>query len=225
MAGPSDTLPTVEVGPNDARAAVIWLHGLGADGYDFEPLVPHLGCPPDVRFVFPHAPERPVTINMGLVMRAWYDIKSLDRLRVDEDEAGILEASAQTAALVARERSRGVPAERIVVAGFSQGGAIALHAALRYPERLAGLLALSTYPARGDSLERERAAANRDLPVFGAHGRQDPTVPYVAGEAWRRRLEALGYTVEWHDYAIGHEVSFEEVRDIAVWLRARLPAA
>lgn len=222
---PPEPLRTVEVEPaGPPRAAVVWLHGLGADGHDFEPLVPHLGLPPaaGVRFVFPHAPRRPVTINMGLVMPAWYDIRSLDALRRDEDERGVLESSAQTTALVEREVARGVPAERIVLAGFSQGGAIALHAALRHPERLAGALALSTYLVRGDALEVERAPANRELPLFGAHGRADPMVPFEAGEAWRCRLEALGQPVEWHAYPMGHEVCPEEVRDIGTWLSARL---
>ena len=198
-----------------ARAAVIWLHGLGADGHDFTPLVPLLGLPAGaaVRFVFPHAPRRPVTVNMGMVMPAWYDIRSLT-LRRDVDEAGVLASSAAVAALVEREKERGIPVRRIVLVGFSQGGAIAAHTALRFPERLAGLLALSTYLVRGESLERERAAANHDLPIFQAHGAYDPMVPLQAGEQVRDRLRGLGYSVEWTSYPMGHEVHPDEIRDI-----------
>ncbi|MCB9899261.1 MAG: alpha/beta hydrolase [Planctomycetes bacterium] len=216
-------LPCVETGAtSDARASVVWLHGLGADGHDFEPIVPLLGVGElGVRFVFPHAPAIPVSINAGFVMPAWYDIRELD-LRREPDLVGVRRSCAQVVALVERERERGVPAERIVLAGFSQGGAIALAAGLRFPERLAGLMALSTYLVDEDGLRRERSAANADVPVFAAHGTSDPMVPYERGEAGRDRLISLGYTVEWHAYPMQHQVCQEEIDDIGAWLRARL---
>jgi len=219
-----ELLPAVEVEPGiPARAAVIWLHGLGADGHDFEPVVPYLGLEPGlgVRFVFPHAPRRSVTINMGMVMPAWYDIRSAD-LRRDADESGIRASAARIRDLVAREKERGIPADRIVLAGFSQGGAIALHVALRFGEPLAGLLALSTYLVLEDSLADEAAAASRAVPIFQAHGVHDPLVAYERGEAARAKLESLGYTVEWRSYAMGHEVCPDEIRDVGAWLGARL---
>lgn len=219
-----ELLPSVEVEPRGpADAAVIWLHGLGADGHDFESIVPYLGLEPDlaVRFVFPHAPSRAVTINMGLVMPAWYDIREMD-LRRDHDMKGVEESAAQVAGLVANEVERGVPAGRIVLAGFSQGGAVAIYAALRHPERLAGLLALSTYLVGEESLDAEASPANRSLPVFQAHGEFDPMVAPARGHACRARLEASGWPVEWRTYPMGHEVHPDEVRDVGAWLRARL---
>ena len=222
--GASSRLETVEVctGPKPT-AAVIWLHGLGADGHDFEPLVPELSWTgaPDIRYVFPHAPVRPVTINGGMAMRAWYDIQGLTSER-DHDERGIAESVNQAAALVRRELDRGIAAGRIVVAGFSQGGAIALQLALRYPERLAGLIALSTYLLFDDRLERDAHAANRGLPVFIGHGSQDPMVPVQLGERAASRLRGLDYDVEFHRYAMPHAVCAEEIADLAAWLRARL---
>jgi phospholipase/carboxylesterase len=199
-------------------AAVIWLHGLGADGHDFEAVVPELRLPPGLRlrFVFPHAPVRPVTINMGMPMRAWYDILQMGGGK--EDEAGIRTSQAQVQALVEREKTRGVAPRRVVLAGFSQGGAIALHTGLRHPERLAGVLALSTYLPLAGTLSGERSAANADLPVFMAHGTQDPMIGIARARESRAALQALGYAVEWKEYAMGHAVCGEEIADIAACL-------
>jgi len=216
-------LETVEISTGDEPAgSVIWLHGLGADGRDFEPVVPELRLPQDLplRFVFPHAPVRPVTINAGMRMRAWYDIVAIDR-SAPQDEEGIRASAAATVDLIERERQRGIAAERIVLAGFSQGGVIAIHAALRYPERLAGLVALSTWMPLGETLAGEASAANRDLPVFMAHGRQDPMVPVGLGEQTREALSAAGYPVEWHTYEMPHAVCPAEIADISAWLQAR----
>jgi phospholipase/carboxylesterase len=215
-------LPCVELetGPNPI-ASVIWLHGLGADGHDFAPIVPELRLPAGlpVRFVFPHAPVRPITLNGGYPMRGWYDIAELNFLNRKEDEAGIRASEAEVARLVRRENARGIPTRRIVLAGFSQGGAITLHAGLRYPERLAGLMALSTYLPLADKAEAERGSANADVPVFMAHGTADAIVPFMAGEVSRQRLEALGYGVEFRSYPMQHSVHPQEVADIAGWLR------
>ncbi len=217
-------LETVEVnsGP-DPTASVIWLHGLGADGHDFEPLVPQLSWPgaPDIRFVFPHAPVRPVTLNGGMPMRAWYDIISIDAGR-DHDGRGIVSSVNQSAALINREIERGIPADRIVLAGFSQGGAIAVQLALRFPKRLAGLMALSTYLLFPDRLERQAHKANLELPVFVGHGSSDPMVPFNMGEALARQLESIGHPVEWHSYPMPHSVCPQEIIDITAWLRGRL---
>jgi phospholipase/carboxylesterase len=212
--------------PREARSAVIWLHGLGADGHDFEPIVPYLGLGDDlpVRFVFPHAPKRAVTINLGLIMRAWYDIRGTG-LREDEDEKGIRESAEQIRALVVRENDRGVPAARIVLAGFSQGGAMALHVGLRHPEPLAGVLALSCYLVSEATLEREIAAANRGLLIFQAHGTEDPLVPLEAGSMARDRLVDMGYEVEWRTYPVGHAVHPQEIQDAGAWLRRVLGRA
>ncbi|MDR5867426.1 alpha/beta hydrolase [Halomonas koreensis] len=210
--------------PGDGRpadACVFILHGLGADGHDFEPLVPALGLPDSlaVRFILPHAPRLPVTINGGMVMPAWYDIKemSLDR-RVDEAQ---LKASAERIQGLVREQIElGIPAERIILAGFSQGGAVAYEAALTFPHRLGGLLAMSTYLATADSLEP--AEANRDLPVEIHHGHLDPVVPEALGQAARGRLEALGYPVRYRQYPMAHAVCPQQVADIGRWLAERL---
>lgn len=218
-----DLLPAVELETApDPTASVIWLHGLGADGNDFVPIVPELGLPPvlGLRFVFPHAPVRSVTINNGVRMRAWYDISAAD-LNNRADIAGVRQSQAEIEALIAQEKTRGVPAGRIVLAGFSQGGAIALYAGLRHAERLAGILALSTYLVQADKLPAEAAAANRDVPIFMAHGTADPVVRFEWGLASRRALEANGNPVEWHEYRIEHSVCLEEVRAIGAWL-ARL---
>jgi phospholipase/carboxylesterase len=217
-------LPTVEIEPErTARAAVIWLHGLGADGHDFEPVVPHLGLPDAaaVRFVFPHAPSIPVTINGGFVMPAWYDIVELE-LRRGHDAAGIARSAEHVRALIRRENERGVPSERIVLAGFSQGGAIAAYVALRYPETLAGLMLLSCYLIGGETLDAERSPANAELPVFQAHGTQDPMVGHARGMELRDRLLELGYPVEWHEYPMQHQVCLEELAAIGAYLRERL---
>jgi phospholipase/carboxylesterase len=215
----------IEVEPRaPARAAVIFLHGLGADGHDFEPVVPMLGTE-GVRFVFPHAPRIAVTINGGRVMPAWYDIRSF---RFDdserEDEVHIAESTARITALVERERARGIPSERIVLGGFSQGAAMALHVGLRHPERLAGLLALSGYLVLHDRIERERSEANRNTPTLVCHGILDDVVPIGAGRASAAALRASApeALVEWHQYPIGHEVSAEELVTVGTWLRARL---
>jgi phospholipase/carboxylesterase len=213
-------LETVEVEPAaPAEASVIWLHGLGADGHDFEALVPELRLPahPPLRFVFPHAPLRRVTINGGFRMRAWYDIAGLER-SAPEDADGIRESAASLAALVAGERARGVRADRIVVAGFSQGGAVALFSSLRHPERLGGVLALSTYLPLSDTLVAEAHPANAAVPIFLAHGTSDATVPFDLGEESRRLLGQRGYSVEWHTYPMGHSVCPEEVADIRQFL-------
>jgi phospholipase/carboxylesterase len=211
--------PCVEVGPDRADAAVIWMHGLGADGHDFEPIVPGLGLRPDqaVRFVFPHADPRPVTINAGMVMRAWYDIRELGGR--DEDEPGILASQDQIHRLIGREQERGVAPERIVLAGFSQGGAMALHAGLRSPQRLAGIVGLSCYLLRADTLEREAQPANRDLPILMAHGSFDPMVPLSAGEASRDALTAAGYRVDFRTYPMEHALHPDEIDAIGEFLR------
>ncbi len=220
MTTPLDAIE-IESAPSP-DAAVLWLHGLGADGHDFEPVVPQLQLPRAlrVRFVFPHAPVRPVTLNMGMRMRAWYDIAQLGGGA--EDAAGIRASQAQLEALIARERTRGVAAERIVLAGFSQGGAIALHTGLRHPGRLAGILALSTYLPLAGTVAAEHAAANRDAPLFMAHGRFDDIIPIERARQSRAALEALGCRVDWHEYPMPHAVCAEEIADIAAWLRAVL---
>ena len=203
-----------------AVATVILLHGLGADGHDFAPMVAELDLPSDhgVRFVFPHAPERAVTINGGMVMPAWYDIAEVD-ITARQDSAGIRTSAARLVDLIDRERGRGIDAQRLVVAGFSQGGAIALHAGLRYPLPLAGILALSTYlPLAGD-LAAEASAANRDAPIFMGHGLYDPVVPYLHGSRSCRVLEDLGYPAHLHSYRMEHAVCTEEISDIGTWLR------
>ena len=213
------SLETIEIETGaKPGAAVIWLHGLGADGHDFEPIVPELRLPASkpVRFIFPNAPQRPVTINMGMRMPAWYDILQLGGGA--EDESGIRESQAQIEQLMAREKTRGVPANRIVLAGFSQGGAIALQTSLRQPERLAGVMALSTYLPLGAKLAAERQAMNNDLPIFMAHGTFDPMIPMVRAAQSREALLALGYPVEWREYPMPHSVCPEEIADIAAFL-------
>ena len=197
--------------------SVIWLHGLGADGHDFEPIVPELHLPADLplRFVFPHAPMRPITINGGMVMRAWYDIVTLDAEgRADAD--GVRESTAILEALIAREIQRGVSAEKIIVAGFSMGGAIAINTALNTAHSLAGLMALSTYlPLPG---EVDGSSGSRDLPVFMAHGSFDPMLPMQWGRLSAQRLEETGFKVDWHDYPMAHAVCPQEIADIRNWL-------
>ena len=197
--------------------SVIWLHGLGADGHDFEPIVPELRLPADLplRFVFPHAPTRPVTINGGMVMRAWYDIVTLDAEgRADAD--GVRESTAILEGLIAREIDRGIPAGKIVVAGFSMGGAIAINTALNTAHVLAGLMALSTYLPLPS--EVEGSGGSRDLPVFMAHGSFDPMLPMQWGQMSARKLEETGFSVEWHDYPMAHAVCPQEIADIREWL-------
>ena len=208
----------IETAPSP-EAAVIWMHGLGADGHDFEPIVPELRLParPGIRFVFPHAPLRPVTINQGHVMRAWYDVRALAGVR-REDEAGVRQSARQVEALIARERQRGIAPGRLVLAGFSQGGAMALHVGLRHPDRLAGILALSCYLPLAGALAAEASPANRDVPIFWAHGAHDPMLPLALAEQGREQVSALGYRIDWHQYPIPHSVSAEELADVARWL-------
>ena len=206
-----------------ADAAVIWLHGLGADGSDFVPIVQELRLPPSmaVRFIFPHARPRPVTINNGFVMRAWYDITGLGADR-KEDDVGIRESATVVNGYVQQENARGVESKRVVIAGFSQGGAIALQAGLRYPERIGGVMALSTYLPLRDSVAAEASPANRDVPILMCHGLRDGMVPATLGKASRDLLVSLGYQVEWQSYPMEHSVCMEEVVDISKWLQARL---
>jgi phospholipase/carboxylesterase len=205
----------IETGPNPV-GAVIWLHGLGADGHDFEPIVPELGLERPVRYVFPHAPIRPVTINMGMRMRAWYDIFQFGG--GPEDAAGIRDSQKILEGLIAEETRRGLTPKQIVLAGFSQGGAIVLQTGLRHPERLAGILALSTYVPLASTLEAEVSPANRDIPIFTAHGEFDDLIPIRRAEASRELLVRLGYKVEWHSYPMPHSVCAPEIADIAKFL-------
>ncbi len=219
------SLPCVEVPSSQpATGSVVWLHGLGADGHDFEPVVPHLGLP-HVRFVFPNAPAIPITINGGYVMPGWYDIRNLElspHVKDREDPRQIHESAAAIAAVIARECERGIPSDRIVLAGFSQGGAMAGYIAPRYPQTLAGMMILSAYEllvgSGGDH------PANTMTPALCCHGRHDPMVPMFAGQAASEALRRSGREVRWHDYPIAHEVSLPELQTIAGWLRERLPA-
>jgi phospholipase/carboxylesterase len=213
----------VETAPKP-DAAIIWLHGLGADGHDFEPIVPELvpRAARAWRFVFPNAPVRPVTINNGMRMRAWYDIVGLDR-RAAEDVAGFQDADTKIRELIAREVARGIPAGRIVLAGFSQGGAVSLYTAPRLAEKLAGVMALSCYLPRESVLDAERKTANDATPIFMAHGLQDGTVPMMLGVRSRDALLARGYKVEWHEYPMAHAVCAQEVADIRQFLFHVLP--
>jgi len=215
-----EVLQAIELQTSPSPAAsVIWLHGLGADGYDFVPVVRELELlkTPAARYVFPHAPTRAVTINGGYVMRAWYDILGNDLVR-REDEQGIRESQQQVEALIAREVERGTPRSRIVLAGFSQGGAIALQTGLRQREPLAALLALSTYLPLAAAFDAEREDASRSVPIFMAHGRSDPVIPLARATTSRDQLEAAGYSVEWHEYEMPHSVCEDEIRAIAAFL-------
>ncbi|WP_108126117.1 alpha/beta hydrolase [Saccharospirillum mangrovi] len=216
-------LPAVELQtrPNP-NATVIWLHGLGADGHDFEPIVPELQLDDlAVRFIFPHAPSRPVTVNGGMRMPAWYDIIAIDIDRTI-DTAQLMASADAIDAFIARERERGIDSRRIVIAGFSQGGAVAYECALRHPEPLAGLLALSTYFAT--EATNRASDANRRMPILSCHGMLDPVVPETLGRKAVMGLKADGYDVEYRTYPMPHSVAPEEIRDIAVWLRQRLTA-
>lgn len=217
-------LETIEIQTGDDPAAsIIWMHGLGADGNDFVPVVEELELDdaPAIRFVFPHAPMRPVTINGGAWMRAWYDVSfgDLEGRSRRADEAGLRESQAQVATLLKRESERGIAPQNIVLAGFSQGGAVALETGLRHPEKLAGVMALSTYLPLAERLPQEASAANRSTPIFMAHGLYDPVVPYAMGAATRALLAGLGYRVEWHEYPMLHSVCPQEIADIGAWLR------
>jgi phospholipase/carboxylesterase len=214
-----DLLETVEsTTGSPVSGSVIWLHGLGADGHDFEAIVPDLRVSHgELRFVFPHAPVRPVTINGGIPMRAWFDVISLERGR-QQDERGIRAAEGQVHALIRRENERGIPTGRIVLAGFSQGGAVALHTGVRYAERLAGLIGLSTYMPLEWTVDAEAHEANRQTPVFMAHGSYDPLVQPVLGSGTRDLLRERDYSVEWRTYPIPHAVCAEEVAHIGAWM-------
>jgi phospholipase/carboxylesterase len=205
-------------------AAVIWLHGLGADGHDFEPMVPQLVRPGERawRFVFPDAPIRPVTVNGGVRMRAWYDIRGFERTAA-EDEAGFRATDLLIRELIAAEVERGIAASRVVLAGFSQGGAVSLYTAARYPERLAGVMALSCYLPLADRLAADRAPANAGTPIFMAHGLSDPTLPISMGLESRDVLRKLGFAVEWHQYPMAHAVCAAEIADIRQYLLRVLP--
>ncbi|WP_313632383.1 alpha/beta hydrolase [Massilia timonae] len=209
----------IETAPNPS-IAIVWLHGLGADGNDFVPIVRELDLSglPGIRFVFPHANTMPVTINGGYVMRSWYDIVATDLVR-REDEAGLRASQLQVEALIAREKARGIPASRIILAGFSQGCAMTLQTGLRHPEPLAGMMCLSGYLPLAGVAGAEHIDASLATPIFMAHGVQDPVVPFARAEDSRKVLESLGYQVEWHAYQMQHTLCLEEVQDIAKWIR------
>jgi len=213
-------LPCAKLTTGDTpTASIIWLHGLGADGHDFEPIVPQLGLPAElhVRFIFPHAPSMPVTVNGGYIMPAWYDIRHADIDR-EQDVDGIRKSARLIDDLIECERVRGIPANRIVIAGFSQGGVMALHVGLRRPESLAGIIALSCYLPLAETVDIETTPAYKHTPVFMAHGVEDPIVPFSLGDQTQRQLAALGHPVEWHTYPIGHHVCADEARAIGRWL-------
>ena len=213
-------LDCLEIDPKEKPSyTVIWLHGLGADGHDFEPIVDELRLPADVpvRYVFPHAPTRPVTVNAGMTMRAWYDIVYMDIAR-DPDIDGVLESAQLLRNLIARELDSGMDSKRIILAGFSQGSVIALHTGLRYELPLAGIMALSTYLPTLDTLEQERAEANANTPIMMAHGKYDPVIPVTLGRQAHKSLEGMGYSVEWHEYPMEHQVCMEEIEDIGAWM-------
>lgn len=213
-------LPCVELGAAQADHSIIWLHGLGANGHDFEPIVPELDLndSADIRFIFPHAPQRAVTINAGMVMPAWYDIVS-PSFDFHEDAAGIHQSQMHIEGLIKREIERGVPSEQILLAGFSQGGAIAMQTGLRYPKRLAGIMALSSYVPLVTTLKNEASEINHNIPIFMGHGTHDPVIPISLAEDSRHYLEQHGYHPDWHTYYMEHSVCPEEIHDISQWLK------
>ena len=222
---------TLEIGKSPQHG-IIWLHGLGADGEDFVPIAQEMNLPVAVRYIFPHAPEQPVTINGGAIMRAWYDIAATDPstwLRtgtgIQQDEAGIRSAQAAIEKLITQEIRRGIAAENIYLAGFSQGGVIALHTGLRHASRLGGVIALSACLPLADTLPRAAGMAAGRTPIFMAHGRSDPVIPYARGKVSAEKLSELGYQLEWHEYGMAHSVCMEEVRDIEAWLICRMGGA
>ncbi|HET9670194.1 MAG TPA: alpha/beta hydrolase-fold protein [Casimicrobiaceae bacterium] len=223
----TDLLPAIEIetAPNP-DATVIWMHGLGDDGRGWSEVVPTLALPPKlaIRFIFPHAPIMPVTINNGMQMRAWYDIRQAN-LAERADVDGVRRSQAQVGALMAREVERGIAPSRMLLAGFSQGGAIALYAGLRYPQRLAGIVALSTYLVAAERIETEASAANRDVPIFMAHGTHDPVIAYVWAERSRDVLRAGGFDVEWHAYPMEHSAVLEEIQAAGAFIARALAAA
>jgi phospholipase/carboxylesterase len=214
----AELLETIEIETGPApRSSIIWMHGLGADGNDFAPLADEIALPFAVRYIFPHAPMMPVSINGGYVMRAWYDISDAAIRR--EDEAGVRASQGLVEDLLAREKSRGIAASRIVLAGFSQGGAIALQTALRHAEPLGGIMALSTYVPLADTLAEEASPANRSVPIFMAHGSADPMIQLARARASHDLLLQLGYAIEWHEYRMPHSVCAQEIADVGAWLR------
>jgi phospholipase/carboxylesterase len=217
-----DVLPhiTLETGKSP-RHSIIWLHGLGADGGDFVAIADEMNLPVAVRYIFPHAPMQPVTINGGFVMRAWYDIAAAD-IGAQQDEDGIRKSQRKIEKLIAQEKQRGSAAENIFLAGFSQGGALALHTGLRHAEKLGSILALSCYLPLAETLADEASNAAKDTPIFMAHGRNDPIVPYGLGKSSAEKLSGLGYRLEWREYAMPHSMCAEEVRDIEDWLTKQL---
>ena len=222
----SPYLESLEIEPTQpATASVIWMHGLGADAHDFYAVPSQLGLPAElgVRYVFPNAPRIPVTINMGLIMRAWYDVSGFDTR--GQDETRIRQSAQEIARLVAQEADRGVLAGRVVLAGFSQGGAMALFSGLRYPETLGGIMCLSGYLPLHETLTAEATPAGRMVPVFQAHGMQDPVLPYAMGRGTADMLTAAGYAIDWHEYPMAHQVCGDELRDIGDWLTGVLGAA
>ena len=219
-----NSLPYVEVNPKSkVKAVVIWLHGLGDSGNGFAPIVPELKIPDEMgmRFIFPHAPMRSVTINNGMSMRAWYDITSMD-FNNRADSKGVYESAALVEQLIEKEIANGIPAEKIVLAGFSQGGVIALHVGTRLNKRLAGIMSLSSYMAEAETLSSQASEANRSTPILVAHGQQDDVVPMFLGNAAYKVLEQNGYPVEWREYIMQHNVCMQELNDISAWLQLRL---
>ncbi len=215
----SDESPVIIEAAGVHLASVIWLHGLGADGHDFEPIVPELHLEPalGIRFIFPHAPQRPVTINGGMAMRAWYDVQSPDLTQM-EDSAAIDESGRFLHKLVDAEINQGIKSHKIVVAGFSQGGAIALHGGLRYPDPLAGILGLSCYLPRLAQLQAEATSSNFRTPILMMHGTEDPIIPIAQGRTSRDHLMQAGYDVTWHEYPMPHSVCMEEITEVGEWL-------
>lgn len=205
------------------RASVIWLHGLGASGHDFEPLVPVLQIPSHfpVRFIFPHAPNQPVTINYGMVMPSWYDILTLSEIRKVNMEQ-VTTSCQYLTTFIEREIERGIPSDKIIIAGFSQGGAIAYHTALRYKKKLAGLMTLSTYLLEPEKLNGVKSEENQNIPIMIAHGKLDPVVPFSAGQRSKESLLENNYQIEWHEYPMQHEVCLEEIQDISKWIKKTL---
>lgn len=215
----------IETGPSP-EYSIIWLHGLGADGHDFEPIVPELTDPawPAIRFVFPHAPVRPITINGGMAMRAWYDISGME-IAQKQDESGIRASIHLLDELIVQENQRGVASKKIFLVGFSQGGAIVLAGGVRSQQRLAGIAALSTYLPIAEKTDNEMSAANKDVPIFMAHGSADPTVSHALGLMSRDYLSKLGYTVEWHSYPMAHQVCIDEILDLRRWITAQIQSS
>jgi phospholipase/carboxylesterase len=211
---------TLDTAPSP-RHSIIWLHGLGANGEDFVPIAEEMNLPVAVRYIFPHAPEQPVTINGGYIMRSWYDIVAND-IGSEQDAAGVHASQLEIEKLISQEKARGILPSNIFLAGFSQGGAVALHTGLRHADRLGGILALSTYLPLADTLKAEASSASKDTPIFMAHGRSDPIVPYALGRSSEEILLQQGYRLDWHEYAMPHSVCQEEVRDIETWLSQRL---